>query len=136
MAKNMQTQVGNELARNKRLAKECLDMIFNQHDPQQAIAKYLSPHYRQHNPEAGDGPQGVLEYALPFIRANPDMRMDFKRVIAEGDLVAVHSHLIPNHSDIGRAVVDIFRVEDGKLAEHWDVIEPVARQSRNHNTMF
>jgi predicted SnoaL-like aldol condensation-catalyzing enzyme len=132
----MQTQVGNELARNKRLAKECLDLIFNKHNPEQAVDLYISPNYRQHNPDAPDGPQGILSYAGSYIKANPTMRLEFKRIIAEGDYVVVHSHLIPNHTDIGRAVVDIFRVKDGKLAEHWDVIQPVPRQPKNHNTMF
>ncbi len=62
--------------------------------------------------------------------------MDFKRIIAEGNLVAVHSHLKPNPQDSGAAVVDIFRVEDGKLAEHWDVIQPVPTQAANKNGMF
>jgi len=62
--------------------------------------------------------------------------MEFKRIIAEGDLVAVHSHIKPNPSDLGRVVVDIFRVEDGKLVEHWDVIQSVPLQLENRNSMF
>ncbi|MCJ7762229.1 nuclear transport factor 2 family protein, partial [Candidatus Bathyarchaeota archaeon] len=62
--------------------------------------------------------------------------MDFKKIIAEGDYVAVHSHLKPNPSDRGMAVVDIFRVEDGKLVEHRDVIQPVPPQPANQNSMF
>ena len=62
--------------------------------------------------------------------------MDFKWIIAEGDLVAVHTHLKPNPQDSGVAVVDIFRVEDGKLVEHWDVIQTVPTQAANKNSMF
>ena len=132
----MQAQTANDLAYNKRVAKSCLDTIFNQKKPSQAVAQYISPNYRQHNPDAPDGPDGVIAYASAYLKANPDLRLDFKRIIAEGDYVVVHSHLIPNHSDIGRAVVDIFRVEDGKLVEHWDVMQPVSRQPKNRNTMF
>ncbi len=132
----MQTQVGNNLSLNKRLAKECLDMIFNQHNPAQAVAKYIGANYRQHNPNAPDGPQGVIAYASGYLKANPELRLEFKRIIAEGDLVAVHSFLKPNSSDLGRAVVDIFRVEDGKLVEHWDVMQPVPLQAENRNGMF
>ncbi len=134
----MQAQIANanDLATNKRIAKDCLDMIFNQRNPTQAVAQYISPNYRQHNPDAPDGPDGVIAYASGYLQANPDLRLGFKRIIAEGDLVVVHSHLVPNHSDPGRAVVDIFRVQDGKLMEHWDVIQPVQRHPRNRNTMF
>jgi len=132
----MQAQVGNNLSLNKRLAKECLDMIFNQHKPAQAVAQYIGANYRQHNPNAPDGPQGVIAYAAGYLKANPELRLDFKRIIAEGDLVAVHSFLKPNSSDLGRAVVDIFRVEDGKLVEHWDVMQPVPLQAENKNGMF
>jgi len=62
--------------------------------------------------------------------------MEFKRIIAEGDLVAVHSFIKPNLSALGMAVVDIFRVEDGKLAEHWGVMQPVLSKVENRNTMF
>jgi predicted SnoaL-like aldol condensation-catalyzing enzyme len=131
----MQQQINN-LSLNKRLAKECLDMIFNQKDPSAAVAKYISPNYRQHNPHAPDGPDGVIEYASGYIKANPNLRLEFKRFIAEGDLVAVHSFLKPNSADLGRSVVDIFRVENGRLAEHWDVMQPVPLQTANRNGMF
>ena len=97
----MQTQVGSDLSYNKRLAKDCLDMIFNQHKPAQAIAQYIGANYRQHNPNAPDGPQGIRAYASDYIKANPQLSMDFKRIIAEGDLVAVHSHLKPNPKTAG-----------------------------------
>ena len=131
----MQAQMNN-LSFNKRLAKECLDMIFNQHNPTEAVAKYIGKNYRQHNPNAADGPDGIIAYATGYLKVNPDLRLEFKRIIAEGDLVAVHSFLKPNSSDLGRAVVDIFRVEDDKLVEHWDVMQPVPRQAENRNTMF
>ena len=132
----MQAQVGSDLSYNKRLAKECLDMIFNQHKPAQAVAQYIGATYRQHNPNAPDRPRGEIAYASGYINANPQLHMDFKKIIAEGDYVAVHSHLKPNPSDRGMAVVDIFRVEDGKLVEHRDVIQPVPPQPANQNSMF
>ena len=91
----MQTQIANDLSTNKKIAKNCLDMIFNQKKPEQAVAQYISANYRQHNPEAPDGPDGVIAYASAYLKANPDLRLDFKRIIAEGEYVAVHSHLNP-----------------------------------------
>lgn len=132
----MQSQIGSDLSLNKRLAKDCLDMIFNQQKPEQAVAKYIGTNYRQHNPDAPDGPQGVIKYASAYIKANPYLYLEFKRIIAEADLVVVHSHLKANPTDRGNAVVDIFRVEDGKLVEHWDVIQPVSAHPANGNGMF
>lgn len=131
----MQTQIG-DISFNKNLAKNCLDMIFNQKQPAQAAAQYLAENYRQHNPDAPDGPQGVIEYATSYIKANPELRLEFKRIIAEGDMVVVHSHLKPNPNVRGFAVVDIFRVADHKLAEHWDVMQPIPERTVNRNGMF
>ncbi|MGD0994092.1 MAG: nuclear transport factor 2 family protein [Candidatus Bathyarchaeia archaeon] len=65
-----------------------------------------------------EGPQGVLAFTSDYIKANPQVSVDFKRIIAEGDLAAVHSHLKPNPQTQRVAVVDIFKVENGKLVEH------------------
>jgi predicted SnoaL-like aldol condensation-catalyzing enzyme len=132
----MQAQIASNLAYNKQLAKNCLDMVFNQHKPEQAVAQYISANYRQHNPDAQDGPQGIIAYATAYIKLNPQLSTEFKHIIAEGDLVAVHSHLKLNPSDTGTAVVDIFRVQDGKLVEHWDVMQIVPPHTSNKNTMF
>jgi predicted SnoaL-like aldol condensation-catalyzing enzyme len=67
---------------------------------------------------------------------NAQSRGEIKRVIAEGDLVAVHNHVTQNPKDLGRAVVDIFRVQDGKVVEHWDVVQSVPEKAMNSNTMF
>lgn len=130
----MQAQI--DLSINKRLAMDCLDMIFNQHKPAQAVAQYIGDSYRQHNPDAPDGPQGIVAYAGNYLKANPQSSMVFKRVIAEGDLVVVHSHVKASLSDRGEAAVDIFRVQNGRLVEHWDVVQPVSTHPTNGNSMF
>jgi predicted SnoaL-like aldol condensation-catalyzing enzyme len=132
----MQTQIANDLSTNKKVAKNCLDMIFNQKKPTQAVAQYIAPNYRQHNPNALDGPDGVIAFATSYLKDNPELTMDFKRIIAEGEYVVIHSHQKRNPKDRGDAVVDIFRVQDGKLVEHWDVIQPVPANSANRNSMF
>jgi predicted SnoaL-like aldol condensation-catalyzing enzyme len=132
----LQAQVASDLFFNKRLARDCLDVLFNQHNPERAVEQYIGENYRQHNPEAPDGPGGVIAYASSYVKANPQAHIEFKRIIAEGHLVAVHSHLKSNSSDLGMAVVDIFRVEDHKLVEHWDVRQPIPSRAKNKNTMF
>jgi predicted SnoaL-like aldol condensation-catalyzing enzyme len=131
----LQTQC-SDLSVNKRLAKDCLDMLFNQHKPAQAVAQYIGENYLQHNQDAPDGPQGVIAFASGYIKANPQLKIDFKRIIAEGDLVVVHSHLKPSPSDRGVAVVDIFRVQNGKLVEHWDVMQSLRTNPTNKNGTF
>ena len=111
-------------------------MIFNQKKPSEAVAKYLGANYIQHNPQALEGPEGVVAYATASIKNYPKLHMEFKRIIAEGDYVVVHSHQKRHPTDIGYAVLDIFRVQDRKLVEHWDVIQPVPVRSANRNTMF
>jgi predicted SnoaL-like aldol condensation-catalyzing enzyme len=132
----MQAQTANDLATNKRVAKNCLDLAFNQKNPSEAVARYVASNYRQHNPNAPDGPDGVVAFATAYLKANPELSMDFKRIIAEGEYVVIHSHQKRNPKDAGDAVVDIFRVEDGKLVEHWDIIQPVPSHAANRNTMF
>lgn len=76
------------------------------------------------------------EFVEGFAKANPGLRADIKRVIAEGDLVVVHVHMKMSDEDRGLAVIDIFRLEDGKIVEHWDAMQPVPEKSANDNTMF
>lgn len=77
---------------NKRIVREFYDLAFNERRPDIAAAKYLGTRYIQHNPMAGDGPQAFVEAITAWIGTMPHLRVDFKRFVAEGDLVAVHSH--------------------------------------------
>jgi predicted SnoaL-like aldol condensation-catalyzing enzyme len=86
---------------------------------------YLGDIYLQHNPHVPDGPEGLFRF-IQFRRDNyPQAHNEVKRVIAEGDLVALHVHSIVVPGTPGRSIVDIFRVEDGKVVEHWDVIQEI-----------
>ena len=128
--------MNNQLEENKRIVREWHDLAIDQRKPEEAVAKYLGLHYRQHNPGAGDGPEPFIETVKRFAQNFPDFRMEPKRIIAEGDLVVLHSHLILKPGDRGTAVVDIFRLENGKIVEHWDVVQEVPETSANNNTMF
>jgi len=121
---------------NKRIVHEFYDLAFNQRNPAVAAEKYVGESYKQHNPTVGDGPEGFVQGMGGFLNAVPQLRVDFKRVIAEGDLVTVHSQFIPVPGTRGTAVVDIFRVENGKIVEHWDVMQDVPENAANENTMF
>ena len=112
------------------------DLAFVQRKAAEARQRYMGEVYIQHNPAAPDGPDLFVEFIGQFQAMAPDMTFDIKRVIAEDDLVALHYHLTMTPGDLGRAVVDIFRVENGQIVEHWDVLQDVPAESANDNTMF
>src|ERR1700739_684206 len=108
-------------------------------DPEKAAADYLVPGYIQHNPTVADGPDEFIRGVHLLRDQYPNMRLDIKRVIAEGDLVATHSHVDfepDNPNNPGGAFMDFFRIEGGKIVGHWDVIQQVPGTSANTNTMF
>ena len=128
--------MNNQLEENKRIVSEWNDLAINQRKPEEAVAKYLGLNYRQHNPGAGDGAEPFIETVKRFAQNFPDFRMESKRMVAEGDYVVLHSHLILKPGHRGTAIVDIFRLENGRIVEHWDVVQEVPETSANNNTMF
>jgi predicted SnoaL-like aldol condensation-catalyzing enzyme len=130
------TSMVTRLEMNKRIVREFYNLAFNERNPAEAAAKYVAESYRQHNPTVGDGPEGFVNGIGGFLNNVPDLRVDFKRFIAEGDLVTVHSQFVTTPESRGLAVVDIFRVKNGKIVEHWDVMQEVPENAANENTMF
>ena len=128
--------MNDQLEANKRIVREWNALAINQRKPEEAVAKYLGPNYRQHNPGAADGAEPFIAAVNGFAQTFPEFRMEPKRIIAEGDIVVLHSHLIREPGDRGRAVVDIFRLENSKIVEHWDVVQEVPETSANNHTMF
>lgn len=113
-----------------------LDMAFNQKKPAEAFETYGGPDYIQHNPTAPDGKEAVIALLSGWLPTVPDLHYDIKRIISDGDMVWVHSHVTRGADDRGMVVVDIFRLEDGKVVEHWDVGTEVPEKALNDNTMF
>jgi predicted SnoaL-like aldol condensation-catalyzing enzyme len=128
--------MANNTEQNKANVKAFYDLAFNQKQPEEAVKRYVGSFYRQHNPNAADGTEPFIGFVKWLTGANPNLRIDFKRLIAEDDLVVVHTHNVPVPGTKGKAVVDIFRLEDGKIVEHWDVVQEVPETSKNDNTMF
>ncbi len=126
----------NQLEANKKVVRDFYTLAFNDKKAKEAVAKYVGDSYRQHNPGAGDGAEPFVEFASGFAQAFPALRFELKRQVAEGDLVVVHSHLVREPGDRGVAVMDIFRLADGKIVEHWDVLQDVPEKPANTNTMF
>jgi predicted SnoaL-like aldol condensation-catalyzing enzyme len=126
----------NPLEMNKAVVRAFYDLAVNQQQPEEAVAQYFGPSYRQHNPNIADGPEAVIAFMRELVTTYPAVRMEFKRQVAEGDLVMIHSHLIHEPGDLGIAVADVYRLDQGKLVEHWDVLQEVPASSANSNTMF
>ncbi len=120
---------------NKKAVVEFYDLAINQKNFD-AAAKFIGPRYVQHNPNAADGPEGLQKF-LAFLREKfPDYHSDIKRVFADGDYVILHVHNVPTPGARGNAIVDIFKLENGKVVEHWDVRQEIPEKSANSNTMF
>jgi predicted SnoaL-like aldol condensation-catalyzing enzyme len=120
---------------NKQTVVAFYEAAINQKDFA-AAAQYLGPRYIQHNPTAPDGPEGLKKF-LQFLREKfPQSHSDIKRVFADGDFVILHVHAVREPGTRGTAIVDIFKLESGKIVEHWDVRQDVPEKSANDNGMF
>jgi predicted SnoaL-like aldol condensation-catalyzing enzyme len=120
---------------NKKIVVDFYEKGLNQKDFD-AAAKYFGPRYIQHNPTAPDGIEGFKRLVTLLKEKFPNSHSEIKRVIAEGDYVVLHVHSVRESGQRGRAIVDMFRLENGKIVEHWDVIQDIPEKSANDNTMF
>ena len=102
----------------------------------EAASKYMGAHYIQHNPMAADGPEGLQGY-VAFLREKfPKSHSEIKQAFAKDNTVILHIHSVLEPGTRGRAIVDIFRLVEGKIVEHWDVIQDIPEKSANANSMF
>jgi predicted SnoaL-like aldol condensation-catalyzing enzyme len=124
------------LEKNKETVVAFFTRSYNDKQPEDAVAKYAGPQYIQHNPDTPDGTAAFVESTKKFIAQFPKVSVEIRRVIAEGDFVVTHDLVKLGPDDRGLAGIDIFRLENGKIVEHWDARQPVPEKSANNNTMF
>src|SRR5260221_14728222 len=120
---------------NKKVVLDFYEKGLNQKDFD-AAAKHFGPRYIQHNPGAPDGIEGFKAFIALRKEKFPNAKSEIKRAFAEGDYVILHVHGVREPGERGVAIVDIFRLENGKIVEHWDVVRPIPEKTANNNGVF
>lgn len=125
----------NQLELNKKNAIAFYKMAYDG-NPSEAVDLYVGDQYIQHNPLVGEGSKPFITYFERMAKEYPNKSIEFVRAIAEGDLVALHTHQIwPGNEEY--VTMDFFRFNDnGKIVEHWDAMQEIPDHSENGNTMY
>jgi len=118
------------------VANGFIPLFYEQGKVREAYETWVAEDYKQHNPNATDGRDAAIAFLEPFYQRNPTHKMTVYRVLVDGDLFAVHLRGQTGPDDPGAAAVDILRVKDCRIVEHWDVTQRVPESSANPNGMF
>lgn len=120
---------------NRKVVLDFYEKGLNQKDADAAIA-LMGNRYVQHNPNAADGPEGFRKF-IGFLKEKfPNSRSEIKRSFVDGDYVILHVHAVREPGTRGSAIIDVFKLENGKIIEHWDVVQPIPENPANNNGMF
>lgn len=120
---------------NRSIVLEFYDGVFNKHEVER-YSHVIVDQYIQHNPSVPDGKAAFVNFFTQRFKDNPEATSRIVRSATDGDLVFIHVNSKENTNDPGRAIVDVFRIDNGKIVEHWDVIRKVSDTAKNNNTMF
>ena len=121
--------------RNRAIVLDFVELFYARRQVRLAFEKHVGDTYIQHNPNLVDGREAAIAMLEPLFSA-PGASFEIKRVLVDGDLAAVHLHGRRSPEVRGDAVVDLFRISNDKIVEHWDVLQPIPEQSINPRPMF
>ncbi|HEY7992430.1 MAG TPA: nuclear transport factor 2 family protein [Stellaceae bacterium] len=123
-----------QMEANKKTVWSLYDAAFNKKD--MALARtFMGPHYKQHNPMAKDDIEGLAGFVAYLKSKSPDFKVELLREFADGDYVVTHVWGHNGASDRGFIAMDIFRLDNGKVVEHWDSVQPIPEKAQNSNGM-
>lgn len=120
---------------NKELAEYFWNQLFNDHNTK-VVDEMVGDTYIQHSPGFKDGKANFKEAITGFLKEYPQSTAVIKHIGADGDIVYIHNHIQLNATDQGQAAMDIFRIQNGKIVEHWDIIQDIPEKAENSNGMF
>ena len=125
-----------QMEANKKTIAAFYDAVLNKKDYDLAVTFVGAAGYKQHNPTAKDGVEGMKGF-IGFLKDKfPNNKSEIKRIFADGDYVIVHVHAVREPGTRGNAIIDIFKLENGKIVEHWDVVQDIPEKAANGNGMF
>ncbi|WP_062345950.1 nuclear transport factor 2 family protein [Novosphingobium sp. CCH12-A3] len=126
---------GPVAADNRRIVEDFARMFYVERDVRQAFETYVAPDYIQHNPGVPDGREAAIALLQPMF-SDRNRSFEVRKILVDGDLAAIHIFARPDPAARGAAVADFYRLKDGKIVEHWDVIQPIPEKSANAHPMF
>ncbi|WP_133365118.1 nuclear transport factor 2 family protein [Qipengyuania sediminis] len=136
-AKSIAGQCNGSPAANRAIVAEFYEQAFAKRDPKGAFERFAAPNFIEHKPDVPEGTRAaVAEYLTQLIAELPYSRWEILRTVSEGNHVFLHVRFTPAPGAPAYAIADLFRVEDCKLVEHWDVVAPPPREQVNPNSRF
>lgn len=121
--------------RNRTIVTTFADLFYRQRKVREAFEGFVADNYVQHNPNIADGREAAIVALTPLF-SRTDMQFNIRHILVDGDHAAIHLHAIAPDMPRGTSVVDMFRLEGGRIVEHWDVLQPVPAESKNPHPMF
>lgn len=128
-------QLPSETERNRTVVTDFVRLFYEQKDVRAAFEKHVAADYIQHNPNIVDGRDAAIAALAPKFSAR-GARFTIQRIVVDGEFAVVHLHGQPDPRSPGGAVADIYRLKQGKIVEHWDVLQPIPVKSINPHPMF
>ena len=126
----------SQAERNARTVVAFYTLAFNGHQPAEAVARYVGADYIQHNPTVASGKAAFIQFVQGLNAQFPQAHVDIRRVVSQDDLVMTHSKFTLTPDDRGSVAADVFRLEKGKIVEHWDVIEAIPATTVSGNPVI
>jgi predicted SnoaL-like aldol condensation-catalyzing enzyme len=124
-----------ETERNRKVITDFARTFYEKRDVEAAFKAHVVPDYIQHNPGIADGRQAAIDALKPMF-SSPGARFDVKRIVVDGQYAVIHLFGRGDPNTPGAAVADIYRLKNGKIVEHWDILQPMPEKSANPHPMF